>query len=166
MRMITKLGLTAAFAVGGGALLIGSTLSHAQHYRLVDELIDDGLASWGDTEVKVHGFVAPGTIASGIVDQQMTHSFVLEMHGAHIRVFHRGPVPDTFKDNAELVATGHVVAAPTEAALAAALHIPTDSAESWVVAATDLMAKCPDHYAEQAGARSTAAQVKYRGSDN
>jgi len=162
MRMITKLGLTAAFAVGGGALLIGSTMSHAQHYRMVDELVRDGLAGWGETEVKVHGFVAPGTIASGIIDQQMTHSFVLEMHGAHVRVFHRGPVPDTFKDNAEVVATGHVVPATSQANLAAALHIP-DNAESWVVAATDLMAKCPEHYDQN---RSPAAQVKYRGSDN
>src|SRR4051812_26632160 len=113
MRMITKLGLTAAFAIGGGALLVGSSLSHAQHYRMVDELVRDGLAGWGDTELKVHGLVASGTIVEGVVDQQMARSFVLEMNGAHVRVFHRGPVPDTFKDRAEIVATGHVVAAGT-----------------------------------------------------
>jgi cytochrome c-type biogenesis protein CcmE len=160
MRTITKVGVTLAVVVAGGGLLVASSLSHAQHFRMADELVHEGLGGWGDTEIKVFGSVESGSIAQQVIDQQMTRSFVLEKNGARVRVFSRGPAPDTFKDRAEIVATGHLVPARDMMSLAAALRLPNDS-EAWVLDASELMAKCPDHY--DAPARS--AHPNPRGSD-
>jgi cytochrome c-type biogenesis protein CcmE len=146
MRTITKLGLTASVVLGGGAFLIGSSISHAEHYRMVDDLVHEGFTTWGDKEIKVHGFVESGSIAEHVVAQETQRSFVLELNGARVRVFSRGPKPDTFKDNAEVVATGHLVPASAMAGSAKALDVRADAEQAWVVDATDLMAKCPEHY--------------------
>jgi cytochrome c-type biogenesis protein CcmE len=159
MRMIAKLGITAVVAVAGGGFLIASSLSHAQHFRMVDELVHEGMSGWGDTEIKVFGFVQSGSITQQVIDQQMARSFVLEKNGARVRVFSRGPAPDTFKDRAEIVATGHIVASRDMMSLAKRLDLHDDAA--WVLDATDLMAKCPDHY----DAPALPAHPNLRGSD-
>jgi cytochrome c-type biogenesis protein CcmE len=131
-------------AVAGGGFLIASTVTHAQHFRMVDELVREGMAGWGDTEIKVFGFVQSGSITQQVIDQQMTRSFVLEKNGARVRVFNRGPVPDTFKDRSEIVATGHIVPARDMVSLSKRLAVHDDA--PYVLDATELMAKCPDHY--------------------
>jgi cytochrome c-type biogenesis protein CcmE len=159
MRTITKLGVTAVVAVAGGGLLVASSLTHAQHFRMVDELAREGMAGWGDTEIKVFGFVQSGSITQQVIDQQMARSFVLEKNGARLRVFSRGPAPDTFKDRAEIVATGHLVPARDMVSLSNRLALHDDAA--YVLDATDLMAKCPDHY----DAPALPAHPNLRGSD-
>jgi len=146
MRTITKLGLTASVVLGGGAFLIGSSISHAEHYRMVDDLVREGLAGWGDKEIKVHGFVEAGSLTEQVIAHETQRSFVLQLNGARVRVFDRGPKPDTFKDNAEVVATGHLVRSSELAGRAKALGVRADAEQAWVVDATDLMAKCPEHY--------------------
>ena len=146
MRTITKLALTAGVVLGGSAFLISSSISHAEHYRMVDDLVHEGVEGWGDTELKVHGFVEPGSIAEQVVAHETQRSFVLQLSGSKLRVFHRGPKPDTFKDNAEVVATGRLVRPIEMAGSAKALGVRADAEQVRVLDATDLMAKCPEHY--------------------
>ena len=159
---IAKLALTLGVAIGGGGFLIYSSVGHAQHYKMVNELVATNLADWKDKELKVHGKVTPGTIVEAVIDQETQRSFILEMEGKKIRVFSKGPVPDTFKEESDVVATGRLVPAPDLQGLATTLctkalkpsatgcPIRTDAEQAYVVEATELMAKCPSRYAQDA----------------
>lgn len=154
---ITKIALTAAVAVGGGGFLLYSSIGDAEHYRMVDELVGDGVSKWENKELKVHGYVESGTIVENVVGQVQHRTFVLQKNGKKIRVFSQGPKPDTFKDQSEVVATGRLIKAGEVQALATALcnnnaaagaacPIHADQEQTWVVEATSLMAKCPSKY--------------------
>src|SRR5690242_5503234 len=108
---LAKLALTVAVVAGGAGFLVYSSTSHAQHYELVDVLLTKGFEQFKDKEIKVAGYVQPGTIAAATVDQQTRRTFVLQKEGKKIRVFVMGPVPDTFKDSSETLATGRLVKA-------------------------------------------------------
>jgi cytochrome c-type biogenesis protein CcmE len=89
-----------------------------------------------DKNLKVHGFVEAGSIDENIVGQTTVRTFVLEYKGERIHVRHKGPKPDTFRDLAEVVAQGKLVAGPSGP----------------VLEASELMAKCPSKYeAERRG---------------
>ncbi|HUJ62844.1 MAG TPA: cytochrome c maturation protein CcmE [Kofleriaceae bacterium] len=149
-----KIALTAVVVLGGGGFLVYSSVGHAQHYKMVQELVSGGLDQWKDTELKVHGFVEAGTIVEATVNQETRRSFVLTKEGKKIRVFSTGPKPDTFKDQSEVVATGRLVPAKDMQAIADQLcakphpgcPIHADAEQPYVVDATDLMAKCPSKY--------------------
>lgn len=156
---LAKLGLTAAVLLGGGGFLIYSSVSHAQHYKMVDDLVTGGLDQWKDKELKVHGWVEAGTITENIVNQELQRSFVLQKGGKKIRIFNKGPKPDTFKDQSEVVATGRLLPAGDMKQLSLDLCKPkadgqnpngcpihVDSEQTWVVESTELMAKCPSKY--------------------
>ena len=100
---------------------------------MVDELDNGGgvgVERWRDSELKVHGWVASGSIVRAVIDQELRQTFVLEKAGRQIHVFSKGPMPDTFKDGAEIIATGRLV----------------DGEAGWVLDATDISAKCASHY--------------------
>jgi cytochrome c-type biogenesis protein CcmE len=149
-----KLAITAAVAIGGLGFLVYSSAAQAQHYRMVDDLIGDGLEHWRDKELKVHGWVEAGTIVQAVVDHEMHQTFVLEKNGKRIRIFSKGPIPDTFKDRAEVVATGHLVAPgplqPVADTMCASSRtgcpVRAGAEQAWVLDATDVSAKCPTHY--------------------
>ena len=143
---IAKIALTAAVAVAGVGFFVKTTFSHAQHYRMVDDLLKDDLASWQGKELKVHGWVLSNSIKTQMQGQEMLRTFVLQKDGKKIRVFTTGPVPDTFKDQSEVVATGHIVPATQKQQMAAALGVPLEQDIKYVVDATDLQAKCPSKY--------------------
>src|SRR5438270_229731 len=142
---IAKLVLTLGVAVGGGGFLIYSSVGHAQHYKMVNELVATNLADWKDKELKVHGKVVAHTIIEAVVDQEMQRTFVLEMDGKKIRVFSKGPKPDTFKEEADVVATGRLVPAAGLQGLADMLckkggdacPVRTDAEQAWVVDASE-----------------------------
>jgi cytochrome c-type biogenesis protein CcmE len=141
-----KIVLTAAVAVAGVGFLVKSSVSSAQHYKMVDDLLATDLTSWKDKELKVHGWVESGSIHENIVNQETHRTFVLQKGGKKIRVFSAGPKPDTFKDQSEVVATGHLVPASQKQELAKSLGVPIESDMPYVVDATELMAKCPSKY--------------------
>jgi cytochrome c-type biogenesis protein CcmE len=141
-----KLLLTAAVAVAGVGFLVKSSVGNAQHYMMVHELVATDMASWKGKELKVHGFVEAGSIHESIVNQETHRTFVLEREGKKIRVFSEGPKPDTFKDQSEVVATGHLVPAPDMKKLAESLGVALESDMPYVVDSTELMAKCPSKY--------------------
>jgi cytochrome c-type biogenesis protein CcmE len=141
-----KMVLTAAVAVAGVGFLVKSSVSSAQHYKMVDDLLASDLSSWTDKELKVHGWVESGSIHERIVNQETHRTFLLQKSGKKIRVFSAGPKPDTFKDQSEVVATGHLVPAGEMKQLAESLGVAIESDMPYVVDSTELMAKCPSKY--------------------
>ncbi len=143
---LAKIALTAAVAVAGVGFFVKSTLGHTTHYKMVDELMAGDLTQWKDKEIKVHGWVLAGSIRQDVVNQETQRTFILQKGGKKIRVFSNGPVPDTFKDQSEVVATGQIVPAASKAALASSLKVSLESDLAYVVEARELQAKCPSKY--------------------
>lgn len=141
-----KIVLTAVVAIGGVGFLVKSSVGSAQHYKMVDDLMSTDLSSWKGKELKVHGWVESGSIQERIVNQETHRTFLLQKSGKKIRVFSSGPTPDTFKDQSEVVATGHLVSADKMKALAQSLGVAIESDMPYVVDSTELMAKCPSKY--------------------
>jgi cytochrome c-type biogenesis protein CcmE len=154
LTMAVKVAVTAAVMLGGMGLLVYSSAAEAQHYKMVDELVGEGLAGWRGKVLKVHGWVTAGSIKKTVVSQEMHHTFVLEKGGKRVRVFASGPMPDTFKDGAEVVATGRLVeAGPLQAIVevmcagqAVGCPVRADAEQAWVLEATEVSAKCASHY--------------------
>jgi cytochrome c-type biogenesis protein CcmE len=156
-RTVAKIGLTAAVALGGVGFLLYSSSEAAQHYEMVDHLLEKGLENFKDKQLKVHGFVKAGSIVESVINQEYHRTFVLQKGGKAIRVFSIGPTPDTFKDQSEVVASGRLLPAADMQKLAddicAKPRAPTDECpiktgteQAWVVESTELMAKCPSKY--------------------
>ena len=143
-----KIVLTAAVALGGIAFVLRSSAS-AERYFHVEELLAKELPEWTGKELKVHGIVDAGSIVERIANQETQRTFVLQSKGKKIRVFSSGPKPDTFKDESEVVATGHLVPAAEMAATAEALKVAIESDMPYVVRASELMAKCPSKYGDK-----------------
>jgi len=141
-----KVALTAAVAIGGLAFLVNSSTSNAQHYMMVHELMKSDLSQWAGKELKVHGWVESGSIHESVVNQETHRTFLLQREGKKIRVFSSGPKPDTFKDQSEVVATGHLVPAEKMRAVATALGVAIETDPPYVVDSSELMAKCPSKY--------------------
>ena len=141
-----KILLTAVVALGGLGFLVFSSTASAQHYMMVHELMATDLGSWTGKELKVHGWVLSGSIHESVVNQETHRTFVLERGGKKIRVFNSGPKPDTFKDQSEVVATGHLVPAAQMKSVAQSLGVTIESDMPYVVDSTELMAKCPSKY--------------------
>jgi len=145
-RTLGKVALTTAVALGGVVFLVKSSVSSAQHYMMVDDLLSSDMASWKDKELKVHGWVESGSIHESILNQETHRTFLLQKGGKKVRVFSSGPKPDTFKDQSEVVATGHLVPAEQMKPVAASLGVAIESDLSYVVDSSELMAKCPSKY--------------------
>lgn len=143
---IAKLALTAAVIVGGVVFFARSASTSTQHYKMVDQLMATDLSQWKDKEMKVHGWVVAGTIKEKVVNQETIRTFVLHKDGKKIRVFSKGPKPDTFKDQSEVVATGRIVPAAQMDEMAKGLDMRIEDDMQYVVDATELMAKCPSKY--------------------
>ncbi len=143
---LAKIGLTAAVALAGVGFLVKSSVGQAQHYKMVDELMLTDLGSWNGKEMKVHGWVQAGTIVEKVVNQETLRTFVLQKGGKTIRVFNKGPKPDTFKDQSEVVATGRIVPTASMVDHASKLGIKIDADMAYVVDSSELMAKCPSKY--------------------
>jgi cytochrome c-type biogenesis protein CcmE len=168
---IAKLALTVAVVAGGAGFLVYSSTSHAQHYEMVDALIAKGIDKYKDKQIKVHGNVKAGTIAVATVNQETRRTFVLTKGGKDIRVFVTGPVPDTFKDTSEVVATGRLVnsvdlqkvaddiCAKAKDVEKGDCPVRVDAEQAMVVEATELMAKCPSKYK---GADSNKLDTTYK----
>jgi cytochrome c-type biogenesis protein CcmE len=168
---IAKLALTVAVVAGGAGFLVYSSTSHAQHYEMVDNLISKGFDRFKDKQIKVHGNVKAGTIATATVNQETRRMFVLSKGGKDIRVFVTGPVPDTFKDTSEVVATGRLINSSDLQKVADDIcakakdtdkgdcPVRVDAEQTMVVEATELMAKCPSKYK---GADSNKLDTTYK----
>jgi cytochrome c-type biogenesis protein CcmE len=150
---LAKIAITAAVAVAGVGFLVMSSRENSQAHEKVDELLATDPGQWDGRELKVYGFVEAGSIVEKTVDQETRRTFILQNAGRKVRVFSSGPKPDTFKDQSEVAATGHLVPAAQLKTVADALGVHMAADQTYVVDATELMAKCPSKYEGAQGNR-------------
>ncbi|HTM19676.1 MAG TPA: cytochrome c maturation protein CcmE [Kofleriaceae bacterium] len=132
-----KLMATIGVALAGVGFIVYSALSNSQPTQDVDDIVAQWKAS-GDSRGKMlhkgmglHGYVEAGSIKSDVVGQKTKREFVLTLNDGRMKVRHEGPVPDTFREGAEVVARGKLV---------------QDAGGELVFEARELMAKCPSKY--------------------
>ncbi len=141
---IAKIALTGALAIAGVGFLMTSSV---KHNLAADDLVMSELGEWQGREVTVLGWVKAGSIVEKVVNQETERTFLLRgSAGKEIRVFSVGPKPDTFVDNAGVVATGKIIPRSEMTARAAGLRVVLGDEMPYVVDATDLTAKCPSRY--------------------
>jgi cytochrome c-type biogenesis protein CcmE len=131
-----KIGVTTLVLATAFGVLLYSTLGESmQYYKYVDEVMAEPEA-WHGKKLQVHGHVVPGSIARK--PDSLDYRFEVYRNGKTVRAFYSGIVPDTFKDESEVVLTG--------ALTGDGFH------------ATEMTAKCPSKYEEAPTAPSTAAR--------
>jgi len=119
-----KIGVTTLVLATVFGVLLYTTLGESmQYYKYVDEVASSPEA-WAGKKLQVHGYVVPGSI--GRKRDKLEYQFDIQRNGQTLRAYYAGVVPDTFKDEAEVVLTGQLT-------------------ESGFVA-TDMTAKCPSKY--------------------
>lgn len=113
-------------------VLIDRTNPEVVRFRRVDQLMEYPGGNVGPF-FKVHGFVEAGSIQRTVKEGEPFTTFALQENGKRVPVELRGPTPDTFRDGAEVVATGH-------------LRRAGGVSSEFVFVADELMAKCPSTY--------------------
>ena len=123
-----KLGLTGlVLAVAFGVLLYSTLGESAQYYKHVEEVMVQP-AAWYGKPLQIHGY------AKDIRRKRDSLDYSFEMHnkGQVVHATYTGIVPDTFKNESEVVLEG---------------ELTPDGFH-----ATGMTAKCPSKYEAQAGA--------------
>jgi cytochrome c-type biogenesis protein CcmE len=123
---LTTLVLTAAFA----GLLYTTLDSSTEYYKLVDEVMVNP-QPWYGKKLQLHGFVVPDSIER--TRSGLDWRFKVQSNGQIVNASYRGVVPDTFKNDAEVVLKG------------------TLSTEGFAVVPNGVMAKCPSKYEPKTG---------------
>ena len=119
-----KIGVTTLVLATVFGVLLYTTLGESmQYYKYVDEVVGSQ-ADWSGKKLQVHGYVVPGSI--GKKRDALEYRFEIQRNGKTLRAYYNGIVPDTFKDDSEVVLTGVL------------------TKEGFV--ANDMTAKCPSKY--------------------
>ena len=121
-----KIGVTSVVLVGAFAGLLWSTLREGtEYYKHVDEVMTSP-QTWEGKRLQLHGFVVPESILRK--RDSLDYKFKVQNKGSVVEVSYNGIVPDTFKDDAEVVLTGRL------------------SPDGFRVDPNGVMAKCPSKY--------------------
>ena len=132
---ITSLVLTLAF----GGLLYSTLSEGTEYYKLVEEVMVEP-ARWEGRNLQLHGFVVPNSITRKR-DSLEWRFKVQSRDRAHVvTATYTGVVPDTFKDEAEVVLKGRLDGA------------------GFHVAPNGVMAKCPSKYEPQTKLTNTGTE--------
>jgi cytochrome c-type biogenesis protein CcmE len=124
-----KIGVTSLVLATVFGVLLYTTLGESmQYYKYVDEVVGSQ-GDWTGKKLQVHGYVVPGSI--GKKRDRLEYRFDIQRNGKTMRAFYTGIVPDTFKDDSEVVLTGML------------------TKDGFM--ANDLTAKCPSKYDEATG---------------
>jgi cytochrome c-type biogenesis protein CcmE len=130
-----RIGLTTLVLLTAFGVLLFTTMGESmQYYKYVDEVMAQP-DQWQGKKLQVHGNVVPGSRM--MIPDSLDYVFDLHRNGKTIKAYYTGVVPDTFKDNAEVVLTG-------------ALQ-PDGSFK-----ATEMTAKCPSKYEEAPASLGTS----------
>ena len=108
-----KFGLTALVLVGAFAGLMWSTLQDGtEYFKHVDEVMVNPQA-WEGKPLQLHGYVVPGSIL--MKRETLEYKFKVQNNpirdvtqGHVVDASYTGIVPDTFKDEAEVVLRGRL----------------------------------------------------------
>jgi cytochrome c-type biogenesis protein CcmE len=126
-----KVGLTGlVLAVAFGTLMFSTLGEATEYYKMVDEVMVQP-EPWYGKKLQLHGFAKEVSRKPNSLEYRFT------VAGGHHSVVatYRGVVPDTFKNDAEVVLKGVL------------------TADGFTVAPNGVMAKCPSKYEpESAGA--------------
>ena len=124
-----KIGATVTVLVAAFVGLMYMTLREgSEYYKHVDEVMATP-QQWEGKRLQLHGFVVPGSIY--IKPSTLEYKFKVQNRGHVVDATYRGVVPDTFKDDSEVVLKGELTPQ--------GFH--TDS--------NGIMAKCPSKYEEK-----------------
>jgi cytochrome c-type biogenesis protein CcmE len=120
-----KLGITAlVIAAAFGGLLYASLGESAEYYKHVDEVMVSP-QQWEGKKLQLHGYAHQ----IGRKPDTLDYRFDIENNGKVIRAYYSGIVPDTFKEDAEVVIKGTLKADGT-------FQVQPDG----------VIAKCPSKY--------------------
>jgi cytochrome c-type biogenesis protein CcmE len=138
-----KIGLTTAVLVLAFAGLLWSTLRDGtEYYKNVDEVVPQA-QQWEGKRLQLHGYVVPGSWVQK--PNTLEYRFKIQNNparsghaGSVVSATYTGVLPDTFKDEAEVVLKGEL------------------TPDGFKVSPNGVMAKCPSKYqaASNAGAGS------------
>jgi cytochrome c-type biogenesis protein CcmE len=121
-----KIGITATvllLALGG---LLWSTLSEGtEYYKHVDEVMGNP-GQWEGKRLQLHGYVVRDSILRK--RDSLEYRFAIQNKGRAVHALYTGIVPDTFKDDAEVVLKGRL------------------QPDGFHVDPNGVMAKCPSKY--------------------
>ncbi len=121
-----RIGITSLVLVLALAGLLWSTLSEGtEYYKHVEEVMVNP-ASWQGKNLQLHGFIVPDSIYRK--RDSLEYRFKVQSKGAVVSASYTGVVPDTFKDNSEVVLKGKL------------------GSDGFLVAPNGVMAKCPSKY--------------------
>ncbi|HEX4346237.1 MAG TPA: cytochrome c maturation protein CcmE [Vicinamibacterales bacterium] len=121
----TVLVLGLAFA----GLMWSAFSDGADYFKEVNEVVANKQA-WESKPLQLHGYVVPGSIF--VNPKAMEYHFKVQNNGAVLSASYTGIVPDTFKDEAEVVLSGRL----------------TD--QGFETKKNGIVAKCPSKYVERA----------------
>ena len=126
---VAKIAVTAIVLLSAfGGLLWYSLRQDTAYYKHVDEVMVSP-DQWKGKSLQLHGFVVKGTWMQK--PNTLEYQFKVENKGSVVHASYTGILPDTFKDEAEVVLNGRLT-----------------TNDHFQVAPNGVMAKCPSKYEE------------------
>jgi cytochrome c-type biogenesis protein CcmE len=137
-----KLALTVGVLAAAFGGLMWSTLREGtEYFKHVDEVMKDP-TSWEGKPLQLHGYVVPGSIL--VKQSTLEYKFKVQNNPARsgeagnvVEASYKGIVPDTFKDEAEVVLRGRL------------------TPEGFHTDPNGVVAKCPSKYEAKAASAGT-----------
>jgi cytochrome c-type biogenesis protein CcmE len=121
-----KIAATVAVLVAAFVGLMYTTLREGtEYYKHVDEVMTTP-QQWEGKRLQLHGFVVPGSIY--IKPSTLEYKFKVQNKGYVVDASYKGVVPDTFKDDSEVVLKGQL------------------TGQGFHTESNGIMAKCPSKY--------------------
>jgi cytochrome c-type biogenesis protein CcmE len=121
-----KIGLSiVVLGAAFGGLFYSSLAEGTSYYKHVEEVMTSP-AEWEGKRLKLHGFVVKDSIRRK--RETLDYRFVVHSKGHRVEASYSGVVPDTFKDDAEVVLSGRL------------------GPHGFEVEPNGVMAKCPSKY--------------------
>jgi cytochrome c-type biogenesis protein CcmE len=127
-RRFTIMASAAVVMSALGYLLYTTAAAEMEWYKHVDEVLARP-AEWGTRKLQLHGRVSKGSLMRRAAGHGFEYRFRVEHNGQNMEARYTGIVPDTFKEDAEVVLKGRLV-----------------PAGYFQVAPNGVMAKCPSKY--------------------
>ncbi len=133
-----KIGLTVfVLVLAFGGLLYSTLREGTEYYKHVEEVVPQAQA-WQGKRLQLHGYVVPGSIYRR--KDTLEYRFQVQSKGFVVNASYTGIVPDTFKDEAEVVLKGTLT-----------------PAGGFDVQPNGVMAKCPSKYQPKPAAETASA---------
>jgi cytochrome c-type biogenesis protein CcmE len=121
-----KIAATVVVLVAAFVGLMYTTLREGtEYYKHVDEVMTTP-QQWEGKRLQLHGFVVPGSIY--IKPSTLEYKFKVQNKGYVVDASYKGVVPDTFKDDSEVVLKGQL------------------TGQGFHTESNGIMAKCPSKY--------------------